>query len=79
MLMNCESVRNAANEMALVGMASDLAPADLKAVCTGIGAALRTLHSDVLHEEIPDKIADLLRQLDQRLKQLDQQKRADNP
>jgi hypothetical protein len=38
---------------------------DLKAVRTGIGAALRTLHSDVLREEVPDRIAELLRQLDQ--------------
>jgi hypothetical protein len=44
----------------------------LKAVRTGIGAALRTLHSDVLREEIPDRIGELLRQLDQ---QMD----ADNP
>ena len=39
--------------------------ADLKAVRTGVGAALRTLHSDVLREEVPDRIAELLRQLDQ--------------
>jgi hypothetical protein len=38
---------------------------DLKAVRTGVGAALRTLHSDVLREEVPDRIAELLRQLDQ--------------
>ncbi len=38
---------------------------DLKAVRTGIGAALRTLHSDVLREEVPDRIAELLTQLDQ--------------
>jgi Anti-sigma factor NepR len=63
--MNCEGIRNAANEMALVGVARDLAPTDLKAVRTGIGAELRTLHSDVLREEIPDDIAELLRQLDQ--------------
>jgi hypothetical protein len=43
----------------------EVAPADLKAVRTGIGAALRTLHSDVLREEAPDRIAVLLRQLDQ--------------
>ena len=43
----------------------EVAPADLKAVHTGIGAALRTLHSDVLREEVPDRIAVLLRQLDQ--------------
>ena len=38
---------------------------DLKAVRTGIGAALRTLHSDVLREEVPDRIAELLKRLDQ--------------
>ena len=38
---------------------------DLKAVRTGIGAALRTLHSDVLREAVPDRITELLRQLDQ--------------
>ena len=37
----------------------------MKAVRTGIGAAIRTIHSDVLREEVPDKIAELLRQLDQ--------------
>jgi hypothetical protein len=38
---------------------------DLKAVRTGIGAALRMLHCGVLREEVPDRIAELLRQLDQ--------------
>ena len=51
--------------MTLVGMACDLAPADLNAVRTGIGAELRKLHSDVLHEEIPDRMAELIKQLDQ--------------
>jgi len=40
-------------------------PADLKAMCTGIGTALRALHSDVLRGELPDRIAELLRRLDQ--------------
>jgi hypothetical protein len=31
----------------------------------GIGAALRTLHSDVLGEEVPDGMAELLGKLDQ--------------
>jgi hypothetical protein len=43
----------------------EVAPPDLKAVRTGIGAALRTLHSDVLREEVPDRIAVLMRQLGQ--------------
>jgi hypothetical protein len=47
------SVRSTSNEMALVGIARDLAPADLKAVRTGISAELRRLYSDVLCEEIP--------------------------
>jgi hypothetical protein len=38
---------------------------DLKAVRAGIGAAIRTIHSDVLRAEIPDTIAKLLRQLDE--------------
>jgi hypothetical protein len=45
-------------------MARDLAPADLNAVRTGIGAELRRLYSDVLHEEIPDRMAELIKQLD---------------
>jgi hypothetical protein len=36
----------------------------LKAVRTGIGAALRTLHSDMLREDVPDRMAHLLSQLD---------------
>jgi hypothetical protein len=46
--------------------------ADLKAVRTGIGAELRTLHSDVLRAEVSDRMAELL-------KRLDQQKDADSP
>jgi hypothetical protein len=37
---------------------------DLKGVRTGIGTALRTLHSDVLREDVPDRMAQLLSQLD---------------
>jgi hypothetical protein len=75
---DCEGVRNEADEMALVGMEHDPAPSDLKAVRTGIGQALRTLYSDVLREEIPDRMAELLLQLDQQLRQLDQKKNADS-
>jgi hypothetical protein len=39
--------------------------ADLKAVRTGIGAELRTLHSDVLRAEVSDRMAELLKRLDQ--------------
>ncbi len=41
-------------------------------VRAGIGSALRSLHSDVLREPLPDGIAELLRQLDEQLRQLDQ-------
>jgi len=78
MLIDSTRVRNPANEMALVGMERDLSPADLRAVLTGIGAELRTLYSDVLRDEIPDRMAELLLQLDQQLRQLDQQKDADS-
>lgn len=44
----------------------------LDSVRTGIGSALRSLHSDLLREPLPDRIAELLRQLDERLRQLDQ-------
>jgi hypothetical protein len=60
--------------MALV-MERDLSRADLIAVRRGIGAALRTLYSDVLGEEIPDRMAELLSQLDQQLRQLDRKDR----
>jgi hypothetical protein len=38
---------------------------DLDAVRAGIGTALRVVHSGVLREEVPDRIAELLKQLDQ--------------
>ena len=78
MLIDYKRGRNPANEMALVGMERDLSPADLRAVLTGIGAELRTLYSDVLRDEILDRMAELLLQLDQQLRQLDQQKDADS-
>jgi hypothetical protein len=77
MLDDCKSAGKAVNKIALVGAERHLAPADLKAVRAGIGTALRTLHSDALREEIPDRIAQLLRQLDQQPRPLDQQKDAD--
>jgi len=40
-------------------------------VRTAIGSALRSLHADVLQEPLPDRIAELLRQLDQQVRQLD--------
>jgi hypothetical protein len=41
-------------------------------VRAGIGNALRSLYSNVLNEPLPERIAELLRQLDEQLKQLDQ-------
>jgi hypothetical protein len=38
---------------------------DLKASRVGIGAALRTLYSDVLREEVSGRMAELLKQLEQ--------------
>jgi Anti-sigma factor NepR len=70
MLIDSKRARSPANEKAF--MARNLAPAELRAVRRGVGAALRTLYSDVLHEEIPNRVAELLRQLDQQLRQLDQ-------
>ena len=67
--------RSPTNEMALVGMERDLSPADLRAMRAGIGAELRKLYSDVLREEIPDRMAELLGQLDRQLRQLDQRDR----
>ena len=78
--MNCEKVGKPTNGRSSVDMKTPPdAGADLKAVRTGIGAALRTLHSDVLREEVPDRIAALLRQIEQQLRRLDQQKDADGP
>jgi hypothetical protein len=77
MLDDCKSAGTSVNKIALVGAERDLAPADLKAVRTGIGTALRTLHSDALREEIPDGIAQLLRRLDRQPVQLNRQKDAD--
>jgi len=37
----------------------------LKAVRAGIGAGLQALYSGVLDEEVSDRIAELLRKLDQ--------------
>jgi Anti-sigma factor NepR len=61
--MNYDRARNTAQGLALVGMARDLAQAELNAVRTGIGAELRKLYSDVLREEIPNRMAEQLDQL----------------
>jgi hypothetical protein len=61
----------------LVGMARDLAQADLNAIRTVIGMELRKLYSDVLREEIPDRMAELIKQLDQLMEAHGQN--ADNP
>jgi hypothetical protein len=48
-------------------MARDLAQADRNAVRTGIGAELRRLCSGLLRKEIPDRMAELIKQLDQQI------------
>ncbi len=47
------------------------AGSDFEAVRTAIGTVLRSLHSNVLREPLPDRMAELLRQLDQQLRQFD--------
>jgi hypothetical protein len=71
--------RNTAPGLALVGMARDLATADLRAVRTPVGAELRKLCSDVLREEIPDKMAELIKQLNQQMEASARGQSADDP
>jgi hypothetical protein len=52
--------------------------ADFKAVRTAIGTALRSIHSHVLNEPLPEKIVEMLRQLDQQLRQLDEPEDTDD-
>ena len=49
----------------MVSMGRDLAPADLNAIRIGIGEELRRLHSDRLREQISDRMAELIKQLQQ--------------
>jgi hypothetical protein len=73
MQMNCHRIGIPANGMMLVGMGRQRsARSHFDLVRSGIGSALRSLHSDVLREPLPDRIAELLRQLDEQLGQLDQ-------
>jgi len=73
MPMNCRGDGNPASGMTLVGMGRrPRAGSDFEAVRTAIGTALRSLHSNVLREPLPDRMAELLRQLDQQLRQFDQ-------
>jgi hypothetical protein len=48
-------------------------------VRTGIGAELRTLHSDLLRKEIPDRMAELIKQLDQQMEANPRGQAADDP
>jgi Anti-sigma factor NepR len=75
MLMNCQGAGIPANGMMLVGMGRrPRARSHFDSVRAGIGSALRSFYSNVLHEPLPGKIAELVRQLDQQLSQLTQQK-----
>ena len=63
----------------MVGMARDLAQARRNTVRTGIGAELRTLHSDLLRKEIPDRMAELIEQLDRQTEASPRGQDADDP
>ena len=63
----------------MVGMARDLALADLNALRTGISAELRKLYSDVSREEIPDRMAELIKQLDQQMEARPRGQDAEDP
>jgi len=77
--MNCRGAGIPANGIMLVGMGRRLrARSQFDSVRAGIGSALRLLHSDVLREPLPERIAELLRQLDEQLRQLDQDTDKDN-
>jgi hypothetical protein len=76
---NCEGGRNTAHGLALVGMARNFAAADLNAARRGIGSELRKLYSEQLREEIPDRMAELLKQLDQLMETGPRSQNADNP
>jgi hypothetical protein len=66
MLMNCQRAGIPTDGMMLVGMGRRPKPrSQFDSVRAGIGIALRSLHSEVLREPVPDRIAELLRQLDQ--------------
>jgi hypothetical protein len=65
--------------MTLVGMGHRPRPrSHFDSVRAGIGSALRSIYSGVLDEPLPKKIADLVKQLDQLLSQLAQQRNADS-
>jgi Anti-sigma factor NepR len=52
--------------------------ADLQAVRAALGTALRSIHSGVLNEPLPERIAELLRRLDQQLRALNVSKDDDD-
>jgi hypothetical protein len=74
-----DGARNMARWLALVGMARDLAAADVNAVRSGIGTELRKLYSEVLREEIPDRMAALIKQLDQLMEARHRGRNTDDP
>jgi Anti-sigma factor NepR len=65
--------------LALVGMARELAPADVNAVRTGISTELRKLYSGVLREEIPERMAELIKQLDHLMEAKPRNRSTDDP
>jgi hypothetical protein len=73
MLMKCRGGGILGNGMMLVGMKRrPKVRSDFDSLRVGIGSELRSLYSDVLREPLSDRIAELLRQLGERLRQLNQ-------
>jgi hypothetical protein len=71
--MNHAGAEIPANGITLVGMARwPRAGSQFDWVRAGIGIQLRSLYSHVLNEPLPEKIVELLKQLDEQLRQLDQ-------
>jgi hypothetical protein len=60
-------------------MARDLVSADLNAVRSAIGTELRKFYSDALHREIPERMAELIKQLDQLMEANPRGQDADDP
>jgi hypothetical protein len=63
--MTCRERGTLIDELALVGTKRKLTSANLKAVLSGVRAGLRMLRADEIREDIPDRIGELLRQLDE--------------
>ena len=71
MATNCQGGVIPSDGMTLLDMTHrPSAHANFDSMRAGIGSALRSLHFDLLREPLPDRMAQLLRQLDEQLGQL---------